>query len=230
MSKGNILIVLTSHDKLGDTGKSTGFHYEELTTPYKLFVEAGYDVTLASITGGEAPHDPGSLDDDVDEMPESVCWFLGQDDAKKSIQTTKSVKEVSAGDFDALYLPGGHGTMWDLPDNRDLGQLVSDFFQADKPVAAVCHGIAGFIGAKDKEGEPIVKGKRVNCFTNDEEKEVGLDETVPFLLESKLRELGAKFESSDLFEKHVARDSNLITGQNPASAEGVGKAVLDALS
>jgi putative intracellular protease/amidase len=229
MSNGHILIVLTSHDQLGDTGKPTGFHYEELTTPYQRFIEAGYEVTLASIKGGKPPHDPSSLKEKVDDNPASVCWFLANDGAREALEHTKPVNEAEAQAYDAIYLPGGHGTMWDLPQNEDLSTLISAFYQADKPVAAICHGIAGFVGAKDKTGQPVVKGKRINCFTNEEEKEVGLDETVPFLLESKLRELGAKFESSPAFQAHVAKDANLITGQNPASAEGAANAVLDYL-
>lgn len=229
MSNRNILIILTSHGQLGDTGKRTGFHYEELTTPYRRFTEAGYKTTLASIKGGEPPHDPGSLKEDVDENPDSVAWFLGNDVAQQALKNTKAVKDVEADAYDAIYLPGGHGTMWDFPEDDDLSALISQFYQSGKPVAAICHGIAGFIGAKDKSGQPMVAGKQVNCFTNDEEKEVGLDETVPFLLESSMRGLGAKFTCSGLFEEHVAKDGNLITGQNPASAEGVATAVVEYL-
>ncbi len=226
MAKGNILIILTSHDQLGDSGKQTGFHYEEMTTPYQRFIAAGYDVELASIKGGEPPHDPNSLKDHIDANPPSVVFFMANEDAKKALKQTKPVSTLHAQAYDAIYLPGGHGTMWDFPKNDDLSQLVSDFYQSGKPVAAICHGIAGLIGAEDKMGQPIVKNKRVNCFTNAEEKEVGLDETVPFLLETAMRELGAKFECSENFQKHVAQDDNLITGQNPASAEELSDAVL----
>lgn len=229
MKKGNILIVLTSHDRLGKTDNQTGFHYEELTTPYQHFIEADYGVTLASIKGGKPPHDPNSLKDDIDKNPASVIWFIANEEAKEALQQTTPVSQLQAGDFDAVYLPGGHGTMWDFPKNADLNALVSDFYQKGKPVAAVCHGIAGFIGAEDKMGQPIVKSKHLNCFTNAEEKDVGMDDTVPFLLETAMRELGAKFECSDKFQKHVVRDKNLITGQNPASAKGVAEAVLDSL-
>lgn len=229
MTDGIILIVLTSHDRLGDTGKQTGFHYEELTTPYKHFVEAGYTVRLASIKGGKPPHDPGSLKNDSDENPASVRWFLNNKETKEALEHTKPIKDLKADAYDAIYLPGGHGTMWDLPQNDDLSSLVSIFYQTNKPVAAVCHGIAGLLGAKDKAGQPIVKGKQVNCFTNEEEKEVELDEKVPFLLETAVRKLGATFTSSEKFQEHVAKDGNLITGQNPASAKGVAQAVLDYL-
>lgn len=229
MSKGRILIVLTSHDRLGETEKPTGFHYEEMTTPYKLFTEAGYEVELASIEGGDPPHDPGSLKEEMDKNPPSVCWFLGQDEAKEKLRNTRPVKELTADDYDAVYLPGGHGTMWDFPGNTALHELIGEMYRDGKPVAAVCHGIAGFIGAEDKMSQPIVKGKRVNCFTNAEEQEVGLDDTVPFLLETAMRELGAEFESSGIFQKHVTVDENLITGQNPASAEGVANAVIERL-
>lgn len=229
MSKGNILMVLTSHDQLGDSNKQTGFHYEEMSTPYKRFSEAGYDVTLASVKGGKPQHDPSSLKVEADLNPPSVRWFLEHDEANAQLHHTKPLKELDAHNYDAIYLPGGHGTMWDFPKNDALNQLVSDFYQSGKPVAAICHGIAGLIGAHDKMGQPIVKGKRVNCFTNAEEKEVGLDGVVPFLLESAIRELGAKFECSENFQKHVAQDDHLITGQNPASAEGIAQAVLEYL-
>jgi len=229
MHKEKVLIVLTSHEKLGETGKSTGFHYEELTTPYFVFKDEGMDVTLASIKGGKPPHDPGSLKKDVDNSPESVCKFLGDEDAKKSLDSTKSINDIDAKDYDALYLPGGHGVMWDFTENEKLSDLVSSFYKSGKPIAAVCHGVVGLIGAKKDNGEEVVKGKRINSFTDSEEKEIGLDKAVPFLLESKLRELGAKFECTDNFKSHVSQNENIITGQNPASAEGVANVIITLL-
>jgi len=221
MPKEKVLIVLTSHNKLGKTGKKTGFHYEELTTPYFVLKEEGLDVTLASIEGGKPPHDPGSLKKDADDCPESVCKFLGDEDAKKALEETVSINDIKAEDFDALYLPGGHGVMWDFVNNKQLQNLVSSFYKSGKPIAAICHGVVGLIGATDEDGEEIVKDKRINSFTDAEEKEIGLDDVVPFLLESKLRDLGARFEYSDKFQAHISQNDNLVTGQNPASAEGV---------
>ena len=226
MKNKSILIVLTSHPTLGNTGKETGFHYEEMTTPYLAFAEAGYGITLASIMGGEPPHDPGSLEDKLDDNPESVIAFLKDERAKNALRDTLPVSKLSSDDYCAIYLPGGHGTMWDFPENVDLNRLVSECYQAGKPTAAICHGLAGFIGAKKADGSALVSGKKINCFTDAEEKEIGLQDTVPFLLESALKELGAKFECSANFQAHVATDDNLITGQNPASAGGVAKAVI----
>ncbi|HEY7773369.1 MAG TPA: type 1 glutamine amidotransferase domain-containing protein [Marinagarivorans sp.] len=231
--KNTILIVMTSHGELGNTGKATGFHYEEMTTPYYLFKDAGFDVLLASIAGGQPPFDPSSLNSSPSDNPESVQRFLKDDLAVNALKHSRSLNEVdddTLTSFDAIYLPGGHGTLWDFRNNPYLEPIVSTLFQLGKPVAAVCHGVAGFIGATDADGSPMVKGKRVNSFTNAEECSIELDTTVPYLLESELRELGCKFESSDNFRAHVAIDGNLISGQNPASAEGVAKAVVKYLA
>lgn len=232
MSHHRILIVLTSHKQMGDSGKPTGFHYEEMTTPYFAFKEAGYEVVLASIAGGEPPHDPNSLKDPLEDNAPSVIRFLQDELATNALKHSRALNELAQIDideFDAIYLPGGHGTMWDFPDNDYLAPVVSALYQRNKPVAAVCHGIAGLIGAQKANGEPLVKGLRVNCFTNAEETAVGLEGTVPFLLETALRDLGAEFECSENFQSHLAVDGNLITGQNPASAEGVAHAVLSYL-
>lgn len=224
-----ILFVLTSHAQLGDSGKFTGFHFEETTTPYYVFTDAGFDVELASIRGGRPPHDPGSLKDNPDDNPASVKRFICDSQAMHKLESTRAVSVLKAEDYNAIYLPGGHGTMWDFPQSHELGELISEFFREDKPVAAVCHGAAGLIGAHDRMQMPIVKSRRINCFTNEEEIAVGKKDVVPFLLETALRELDAKFEMSGKFQPHVAQDDNLITGQNPASAEGVARAVLGQL-
>lgn len=232
MSQGKILIVLTSHSKLGDTGKATGFHYEELTTPYQIFHEAGYEVLLASVAGGEPPHDPGSLKEPLSDNPPSVVAFLEDHFSSNSLKHTRALNEVleiGSENFDGLYLPGGHGTMWDFANNPQLAQLIRELLEQGKPVAAVCHGPAGLVGVKDSDGKPIVAGRRVNAFTDAEEHEVGLQDTVPFLLESTLREAGAIFESSGKFEKHICEDGGLLTGQNPASADGLARAMLNYL-
>lgn len=230
MSEGDrILIVVTSHDSLGDTGNPTGFHYEELTTPYWRFVDAGYDVDIASPEGGKAPHDPGSLADDASERPASVQRFLDDETAMHRIDNTLTLADVDGDDYVAVYLPGGHGTMWDLPDNAALATLLGQAYDAGKPVAAVCHGPAGFVGVTRGDGQPLVAGKKVNAFTDAEETAVKLTDVVPFLLETKLRELGGEFEGAANFEEKVVRDGNLITGQNPMSARELAETVLAAI-
>ena len=219
-----ILIVTTSHDQLGDTGKKTGFHLTELTHPYYAFKDAGHTVDIASVKGGEAPIDPGSQKAES-ENAESAERFLKDDAAKAALRETLAIADVNPD----IYLPGGHGTMWDMPENETLARLVSAFYQAGKPVAAVCHGPAGLVGARDANGEPIVKGKALNSFTDEEERKVELDGVVPFLLESKLRELGATFEGGAPFTDYAVRDGNLVTGQNPMSLESLSAKVLEAL-
>lgn len=197
-----------------------------MTTPYVAFRQAGYEVEIAFIQGGKPPHDPGTLKSRMEENPPSVQSFLADTQATENLENTKAVDSLESSSFAAIYLPGGHGTMWDFTRNPALCRLVSDFYKAGKPVAAVCHGGAGFVGAQDDSGNPIVKDKRVNSFTDAEEKEVGLEKTVPYLLETALRQLGGNFECSGNFQKHVVQDANLITGQNPASAQGVAQAVI----
>jgi putative intracellular protease/amidase len=225
-----ILFVVTSHDRLADTGKPTGFHWEELTTPYYSFQEQGYEVSFASPAGGKPPYDPGSLKDDESERPESVRKFLADDAAKERLANSRSLDTVSMDDFAAVYLPGGHGTMWDLPNNRALGRLLKQADTQAKPIGAVCHGPAGFVGAEAADGEPLVKGREVNSFTDEEEQAVGLDAVVPFLLESKLRELGANFRKAGKFEACVVTDGNLVTGQNPMSCGQVAEKMLEELA
>lgn len=229
MTKSRIAIVLTSHGKLGDTGEKTGFHYEELTTPWYEFLEDGAEVTLGSIEGGEPPADPGSLPDDKEKRAASVRRFLDDAQAVKALNNTKPVAELNAKDFDAVYLPGGHGTMWDMPENDALIRLVTEVYEKGGVIGAVCHGPAGLVGVRLDNGEPLVKDRTVNCFTDEEEKKAEKDKIVPFLLESELRNLGARFEKSPPFEKKVVRDGRLVTGQNPASAEGVAHGMLMAL-
>ena len=224
-----ILIITTSNATLGETGRGTGFHYSEMTTPYWRFIDAGYQVDIASPKGGAAPHDPNSLPEDESEREDSVKRFLADDAAMHKIENTLKLEDVDGGDYVAIYLPGGHGTMWDLPENPSLTTLLAQAYDAGKPVAAVCHGPAGFVGVERSDGQPLVAGKRVNSFTDAEETQAGLTDVVPFLLESRLRELGGEFEGAANFEEKVVRDGNLITGQNPASAAGLAEAVLEAI-
>ncbi len=220
-----ILIVLTSHATLGNTGKATGFYFEELAVPYWAFRDAGHSVDLASIAGGKPPHDPESLK----ENHEAVTRFLADKDAAASLSRTLPIEAAKAGAYDAVFLPGGHGTMWDLPGNTALARVIGAIFDAGGAVGAVCHGPAGLIDAKGADGLPIVRGRRVNGFTDSEEKASGLGGTVPFLLETRLRETGAKFEGGADFQPYAVRDGMLVTGQNPASSANVAALMLDIL-
>ncbi|MEM9087320.1 MAG: type 1 glutamine amidotransferase domain-containing protein [Cyanobacteria bacterium P01_F01_bin.53] len=224
-----ILIVTTSHASLGDTEKTTGLWVEELTTPYYAFLDAGASVTVASMQGGPVPIDPGSQQADG-ENPASVERFQADEAAQQAIANTPALEDVDASAYDAVFLPGGHGTMWDLPTSDRLADIVSSTLAEGRVVAAVCHGPAGLVAARTAAGEPVVKGRKVATFTDAEESAVGLTETVPFLLETKLRELGAEIHKAGEFEPFAITDGNLITGQNPMSSELVADKVLSALS
>ncbi|MGB3299331.1 MAG: type 1 glutamine amidotransferase domain-containing protein [Phormidesmis sp.] len=229
MTAPKILIVTTSHASLGDTDQKTGLWIEELTTPYYAFVDAGASVTVASVKGGAVPIDPGSQKADGENSP-SVERFRADEAAKKAIAHTPSINDVNASDYDAVFLPGGHGTMWDLPQSDRLSQIISETLEQGRIVSAVCHGPAGLVSAKTAAGESVVKGRKIAAFTDSEESAVGLTETVPFLLESKLRELGADIQKTGNFEAFAVADGNLITGQNPMSSELVAQKVLSAIS
>ncbi len=224
-----VLFILTSHAVLGTTNEPTGLWMEELTTPYYAFADAGVAVDVVSIAGGEVPIDPRSLNEDSTKNPDSVNRFRADEAAMEKINNTLSVASINLSKYDAVFLPGGHGTMFDLPDNKDLAALISKAYQQGKIVAAVCHGPAGLVGATTALGEPIVKGKRITGFTNSEEDAAGMTAQMPFLLETRLRELGGLFESEPNFKPHAVRDGNLVTGQNPASSEETAKLVLKAL-
>ncbi|GMA51246.1 hypothetical protein GCM10025857_26030 [Alicyclobacillus contaminans] len=220
MTQKAVLMVVTSADKIDDTLR-TGLWLSEFAEPYTEFVAQGYRVTVASIKGGSAPIDPRSLDNETEKR-----W----PDAIAVLKDTVPITQVRAEDFDAIFLPGGHGTMFDLPTNPELQSLIRQFAETGKVIAAVCHGPAGLVGVTLTNGEPLVKGKRVTSFTNDEERAVQLDDKVPFLLEDRLRELGAAFIGQPLWSDHVVQDGNLITGQNPQSGISTAKAVIKALS
>jgi putative intracellular protease/amidase len=223
-----ILIVTTSHNRLGDTGQPTGLWLEELATPYYMLTDAGAEVTLASIKGGAIPIDPKSREPDGG-IPASVERFLADPKAVAAAKATRNIAEINAASYDAIFLPGGHGTMWDLPQSGALARAVGSAIEAGRIVAAVCHGPAGLVSAKSTGGHPAVEGKRVSAFTDSEEKAAGLKDVVPFLLETRLRALGAQFERAPDFQPFAVRDGNLITGQNPASSEKVAELVLEAL-
>jgi putative intracellular protease/amidase len=227
MQKRKILFVLTNHDKLGpadaDSADATGFHLSEAATPWKVLTDAGFDVELATPAGGQAPIDPSSkdLDDDVNKA------FLNDTEVRSKLAHTPSLDSINLDDYEAIYFPGGHGTMWDLPDSGNVQRAVRTMYENGKVVGAVCHGPAALVDVKLSDGSWLVDGKKVSAFTDEEEKAVDKDDVMPFMLASKLVERGAKHEKSANFEPSVSIDGNLVTGQNPASAKGVGEAIRD---
>jgi putative intracellular protease/amidase len=211
-----ILIVLTSHDQLGDTGKKTGFWLEEFAAPYYALKDAGAAITLASPKGGQPPLDPKS------DLPENLTELTKRFRTDKAVQAelanTKKLADVSADDFDAVFYPGGHGPMWDMPANATSIALIEAFVKADKPVGAVCHAPAALVNVRGKDGQYLVKSKRVTGFTNAEEEAVGLTAVVPFLLEDRLKERGGLYSKGANWAPYVRVDGKLVTGQNPASS------------
>ena len=226
MSK-RILMVLTSHDRLGDTGEKTGFWLEELAAPYYACRDAGAEVTLASPKGGQPPLDPKS--DAEDSQTEATRRFKKDDAAQAQLAQTHRLAEMKADDFDAIFYPGGHGPLWDLVDDADSIRLIETFWAQQKPVAAVCHAPIVLLKARDEAGEPLVKGREVTGFTNGEEAAVGLTEIVPQLVEDALIGCGGHYTKADDFAPYTRRDGRLITGQNPPSSEPVARVLLEAL-
>lgn len=224
----NILIVLTSHDKLGDSGEKTGFWLEEFAAPYYVFRDAGAQTTLASPLGGQPPLDPKS--DAADFQTDATRRFAADKDAQAALASTIRLADVSASDYDAIFYPGGHGPLWDLAEDQSSIALIEAMLNANKPVAAVCHAPAVLRHPKTADGVSVVAGKRVSSFSNTEEAAVGLTEVVPFSVEDMLRQNGAEYSRADDWQPHVVTDGLLITGQNPASSEPVAKALLAVLS
>jgi putative intracellular protease/amidase len=222
-----ILMVLTSHSELGDTGHKTGFWLEEFAAPYYVFKDAGADITLASPAGGQPPLDPKS--DEPDFQTDATRRFMEDSDARAALANTHALAGLSADNFDAVFYPGGHGPLWDLAENRDSINLIESMHAAGKPVAAVCHAPAVLKNAKMPDGKDLVAGKSLTGFSNAEEAAVQLTEVVPFLLEDELSARGASYQKADDWQPHAVVDGNLITGQNPASSELAAKAVLDYL-
>jgi putative intracellular protease/amidase len=220
---GKILLVLTSHDRLGDTGRSTGFYLPEAAHPWHELTAAGYSVDLISPAGGKPPIDGADLDDPVQRA------FLDDPAMSEQLADTRRPEAVDAAAYDAIFFAGGHGTMWDFRGNATLAGLASDIYQAGGVVGAVCHGPAGLVDVTLADGSPLVAGKRVAAFTNAEERAVGLTDVVPFLLADALTERGAKHEPAPEFTEHVVVDGRLVTGQNPASAAAAGRAVAEVL-
>ena len=228
MSSGKILIVLTSHSELGDSGKPTGFYYEEMTDPYYVFTDAGYDVELASVKGGQPTHDPGSLPAEEKRVA-SVKRFLGDSAGLDSLANTTTISDIDASGYDGIFLAGGHGAMWDLPESAALARLLGEFNAAGKVISAVCHGPAGLLGAKDETGNSIISGKKMTGFSNEEEVMTGLNTVVPFMLQDSLSALG-QYESGPRFRSYSVVDGNLVTGQNPASSTVTAENVVKVLS
>ncbi len=222
-----ILMILTSHDELGDTGEKTGFWLEEFAAPYYVFKDAGADITLASPAGGQPPLDPKS--DAPDAQTEATKRFKDDPDSQKALATTHKLDEVTPSRFDAVFYPGGHGPMWDLAENKTSIELIENAIADGKPVAAVCHAPAVLRHVKGPDGEPLVKGKKVTGFSNSEEEAVGLTDIVPFLLEDMLAEQGGTYSKGEDWASYVLEDGLLITGQNPASSEEAAKMLLTKL-
>jgi putative intracellular protease/amidase len=224
MSKKKILVVLTSHSDLGNTGHKTGFWVEEFAAPYYVFLDAGVDVTLASPAGGQPPIDPNS---ELPDFQTDATRRFDKDEAgQKQLATTLKLSEVSMQDYDAVFYPGGHGPLWDLVDDVDSIQLIETALKLEKPVGAVCHASAALLKAKNSQGEPIVKGRAVTGFSNSEEAAVALTDVVPFLLEDELKGLGGDYQKVEDWNVLAIQDGLLITGQNPASSEAVAEKII----
>ena len=222
-----ILMILTSHDTLGATGKPTGFWLEEFAAPYYAFLDSGADITLASPLGGQPPLDPKS--DEPDAQTEATQRFKKDPQAQAVLASTQRLADVKAGSFDAVFFPGGHGPLWDLAENGYVMALIKDFYASGKIVSAVCHAPAVFRHVKTAEGQFLVNDRNVTGFSNAEEEAVGLTDVVPFLVEDMLKDHGASYTSADDWQPHIVVDGRLITGQNPASSVGVADAVIKQL-
>ncbi|MGO2504662.1 MAG: type 1 glutamine amidotransferase domain-containing protein [Psychrobacter alimentarius] len=219
----NILMVLTSHDRLGDTGKKTGFWLEEFAAPYYAFIDAGVNVTLASPAGGQPPLDP--ISDTADAQTKDTKRFKEDAKAQEHLANTEKLADMKAEDFDSVFYPGGHGPLWDLAVDKNSINLIETFVTQDKPVAFVCHSPAALKNVKI-DGEYLVKGKTVTGFSNSEEEAVSLTDVVPFLVEDALKDNGGQYEKAADWESFVVEDGLLITGQNPASSEETAKRLM----
>lgn len=221
-----IAIILTNHAELGDTGVATGFFLSEASHPWQAFTNAGYEVVFASPTGGPAPIDPKSLKRDD---PANAA-FLNELPVVDDALPTEALADLSSAELAAVFVAGGHGVMWDLPDHQPLQRLLAETYEGGGVVAAVCHGPAALVNVKLSDGTYLVAGKEVAGFTNAEEDAVGLTETMPFLLETVLKDRGAAFVEGANFKANIVTSGRLVTGQNPASAQGTADAVLDVLN
>lgn len=222
-----ILMVLTSHDELGDTGKKTGFWLEEFAAPYYVFKDAGAEVTLASPKGGHPPLDPKSAEKDFQTA--ATVRFNADENAQKVLATTIRLKDIFPDDYDALFYPGGHGPLWDLAEDKKSINLIEIMYALGRPVATVCHAPGVLRHARKADGSPLVQGKLVTGFSNTEETAVGLTTVVPFLVEDELKKYGGNYSRGADWQPYSVRDGNLITGQNPASSAAVAKELLQQL-
>lgn len=220
--KKKILFVVTSHDQKGSTGEPTGYYLGEVSHPWEVLHEAGYEIDFVSPKGGKAPVDGFDLSDAANNK------FWDSADRHK-VENTFNPGQINAADYGAIFFAGGHGAVWDLPQNKAIADIAAKIYENRGIVSAVCHGPAGIVNIKLSNGQYLVDGKKVNGFTNAEEIAVKLDKVVPFLLEDKLVERGGKFEKSAMWQSHVTVDGRLITGQNPQSAHALGQAVLKKL-
>lgn len=219
-----VLMVLTSHDQLGDTGLKTGFWLEEFAAPYYVFKDAGAEVVLASPAGGQPPLDPKS--ELPDFQTDMTHRFNADPDARRALANTVKLDTVSSKDFDAVFYPGGHGPLWDLAESKTSIELIQSFERSGKPIGFVCHAPGVLRHVKAADGAPLVKGRRVTGFTNGEEAAVELTDVVPFLIEDEFQSLGGFYEKGPDWAPFVIEDGKLVTGQNPASSEGVAKALV----
>ena len=224
----NVLIILTSHNKLGETGLKTGFWLEEFAAPYFTLLDAGANITLASPKGGQPPIDPKS--DEPDFQTAATERFKSDSDAQAVLANTSKLSDIKPEDYDAVMYPGGHGLLWDLANDQDSIAIIEAMVAANKPIASVCHAPAVILKAKAPNGEPLVKGKKVAGFTNSEEDAVQLTQVVQLLVEDELIRLGGEYSKVDDWQSYAITDGKLITGQNPASSEAVAKAILELFS
>jgi putative intracellular protease/amidase len=219
--KKKVLFVVTSHDTKGSTGQPTGYYLSEVAHPWEVLTNAGYEIDFVSPKGGKAPVDGLYLNDETNKK------FWEDKTYRAKVENTMQPKDVNPNDYVAIHYAGGHGTMWDFEANETIANLATKIYEANGVVSAVCHGPAGLVNIKLSNGSYLVAGKKINAFTNEEEVAVGLEKVVPFMLETKLIERGAKFEKSGLWQNHVVVDQRVVTGQNPASAKSVGLQLLN---
>ncbi|MBO0334787.1 type 1 glutamine amidotransferase domain-containing protein [Sneathiella sp. CAU 1612] len=221
----NILMVLTSHDKLGDTGEKTGFWLEEFAAPYYALKDAGAHIVLASPKGGQPPVDPKS--DAPESQTDDTRRFKGDNATQDALAKTEVLADIDYSKFDGVFYPGGHGPLWDLAEDKNSISLIEAFAMKDLPIAAVCHAPGVFRHTKDAKGTPLVSGRKVTGFANSEEEAAGLTKVVPFLVEDALTKNGGHYSKGADWAPHTVVDGNLITGQNPASSTGVAEALID---
>ncbi|MEM7169718.1 MAG: type 1 glutamine amidotransferase domain-containing protein [Pseudomonadota bacterium] len=228
MKSPRILFIVTSIDKLGETDLPSGFWLSELAIPYCTLTDFGAEATVASIKGGEAPIDPESKKDIW--QTDQTRRFLADETAMKKVNTSKKIGDVEVSDYDGIYISGGTGTMWDFPRSFELKAFLEAFLKAGKPIATVCHGASALVNVTDSSGKPYIAGRTVTCFSNNEEAQLGLTGIVPFLLQTRLEELGARVSTGGNWSDTVHRDGLLVTGQNPMSAQRTAETLVELLS